>query len=311
MVLEVQQQQQPIMRDFLGLGKLVADNDPAKGESCAHKEEPFHSVPGFFSASINMDSTGAKYPNVNMGAVEHSFCGRKNLHDRYLEGSAETFGLSGTKRWPGMVSNTARIEANAKPSSMQLTIFYGGHVNVYNNIPVDRAEAIMHMAAKGDLLPPTALTPFGVSHTTVAPGFCQPTMATENDRFNTQMGAPILFAADQASQNGLPLHKPFDCVMPDTPSTATSPQPVVPRALPLARKASLARFLEKRKERMQMMSPYLKKQIAPAQQGEQTVCFLQNATLSEVYGQYFARPTMVYHMQEQTDVSLNGSVAKQ
>ncbi|KAI5055143.1 hypothetical protein GOP47_0030502 [Adiantum capillus-veneris] len=294
------------MRDFLGLGKLA---NPAEGE-CGTHEEPNCSLLGFLSSSI-MDTTGAKYPMVNR-AIEHSLSARKKLDDRYLEGSAETVRLSYTKQWPGMVSNRARIEANAKPSSMQLTIFYGGHVNVYSNISVDRAEAIMHLAAKGDSLPPNVSTPpFGVTHTMVAPGFCQATTAAENGCFNAQMGAPIHFSADQASQNGPPPdNKAFDCATPNTPSTGTSLQPVVPRALPLARKASLARFLEERKERMQMMSPYYKKQMAPAQR-EQIVGLLQNAALSELYGQYFTRPTMVYHMQEQNNMSSNDFVAKE
>ncbi|MCO5567793.1 hypothetical protein L7F22_021489 [Adiantum nelumboides] len=306
MVIEAPQQQ-PIMRDFLGLGKLVADSDPAKDEGHG-REEPFRSVPSF----QYLDSAGAKYPMLNRGPIiEHNFSARKSTDERYMEGSAETFGFSCTKQWPGMVSNNARLEANAKSSTMQLTIFYGGHVNVYNNIPVDRAEAIMRLAAKGDASPPSApAPPFGLPHTLVAPGFCQPTTAAENLCFNAPVGAPILFAADQASQNGSLNQKLYECAMPNTPSTATSSQPVVPRALPLARKASLARFLERRKERMQMMSPYFKKQIAPAH-GDQAVGFIQNAALSELYSQYFTRPTMIYRMQEQTDMSSNGIPAKE
>lgn len=302
MVLEAQQQQhQPIMRDFLGLGNIVQD-DQAGGESVP--DGPFGSVSGFTPISTDMDSTGVKYPTFNIGSsIPHNFAQRKNTEEMYWEGSAETFGLTCAARWPGMVSNSARLQANGKSNAMQLTIFYGGHVNVYNNIPFDRAEAIMHLAAKGDSMPLNESTPpLGVSHVLAAPGFRQPATAAENLCFNAQMRAPVLFAADQASQSGPLGNGQFECPTPNIPSTATSPQPVVPRALPLARKASLARFLEKRKERMQMLSPFFKKQAAPAQ-GEQFAALLQNAGLPELYDQYFRRPTVAYRMQEQMDMS--------
>ncbi|XP_062025588.1 protein TIFY 10A-like [Rosa rugosa] len=49
-------------------------------------------------------------------------------------------------------------EVEATPSndktSKQLTIFFNGVINVYNNIPVDKAQAIMRLAGESSLLKP-------------------------------------------------------------------------------------------------------------------------------------------------------------
>ncbi|KAF8411840.1 hypothetical protein HHK36_004399 [Tetracentron sinense] len=46
-----------------------------------------------------------------------------------------------------------------KSSKAQLTIFYSGAINVYDNVPVDKAQAIMLLAGEGSLKNPTTTTP--------------------------------------------------------------------------------------------------------------------------------------------------------
>lgn len=294
----VMDQQPPIIRDFLGLGKLVTDDqEPQEGIS---GKPCFLTIQGLHAPSTNMDFTGVKHPVCNIGvSMEHNF----------LEGSAQSYALANARQWVHGTNTTtggppARVLASgayARSNGTQLTIFYGGHVNVYNNVGVDKAQAIMHMAANGNLL--SLSSPPAVQHALGVQGFCQPAGVAENFCFNAQTG-PVQFAADQASQNCPPPNKQFECAMPTTPSSASSPQPVVPRALPLARKASLARFLEKRKERMQMMMPYFKKQLLLGQvpsTGDQMLGPFHGATLAKLYDEYYRRPsTMVFCMQEHT-----------
>ncbi|KAH7366030.1 hypothetical protein KP509_18G060000 [Ceratopteris richardii] len=281
---------EPIMKDFLGLGKTSGKE---AAESQHQHEDPFMgSVLGAAALKVDLEPKGTRYPMFRADSlVDQVLSLRRSFDERNLEGSAETLGLPHVNAgWQGVIPDLSSLDANHKQAPMQLTIFYGGHVNVYNNVSLDRAEAIMHMAAKDDSIPLNmSSSSLGGLHKFSASGFCQPMVASENLCFNAQAGVPYHYAADQVGQNYLPISMQFDCSIPSTPSTATSPEPAVPKALPLARKASLARFLEKRKERMQMMSPYFKRQPVPVQQREHLFCSPSNAASSEFYEQYFKK----------------------
>lgn len=153
----------------------------------------------------------------------------------------------------------ARMLSSEKQSNAQLTIFYAGNVNVYDDISLDKALAIMHLAASGSSCT-TKNAPadqqFGLSNAATSesrPGSPQHHHSTSAKKQELQLNAPSAqLAADRASQNS-PATKQTE---PSKPLIPCAGQPVVYRALPQARKASLARFLEKRKERVQSKSPY-------------------------------------------------------
>eukprot|EP00257_Ricinus_communis_P027007 XP_025014421.1 uncharacterized protein LOC112536076 [Ricinus communis] len=61
------------------------------------------------------------------------------------------------KLLPGIRSHPMQSQSNGKSSSTaQLTIFYAGEVNVYDNIPADKAQAIMLLAGESCVSKPMA-----------------------------------------------------------------------------------------------------------------------------------------------------------
>ncbi|URE18429.1 TIFY [Musa troglodytarum] len=168
------------------------------------------------------------------------------------------------------------------PTSAQLTIFYAGTVNVYDDVSFDKAQAILMLASKGSngasnasrseaplsvtpkisgsdglnakqILNPTPIrvaspcsvfsNPIPVTLHTVAnsSSIC----STKND----SVGAKVVGTLAPSTQQGPP--RTSSAAVGSRTSAA-----MLPRAVPQARKASLARFLEKRKERVNNAMPY-------------------------------------------------------
>lgn len=120
-------------------------------------------------------------------------------------------------------SNTGFVPAEDDTKAAeksQLTIFYGGKVMVFDNFPAEKARDLMQLASRGQNF---------ASGTTsvVAPAPAVPVAGT-----------------------------------PSCPATSKPPVNLPARAqpnfsdLPIARKASLHRFLEKRKDRISAKTPY-------------------------------------------------------
>ncbi|CAA0810956.1 Protein TIFY 10B [Striga hermonthica] len=99
----------------------------------------------------------------------------------------------------------------------QMTIFYAGQVLVFDDLPADKAKEIMTLAGKSFASPHTA-------HTAVI--------------------SPAAGAATAVAPFGQPER------------AVHVPHPALANDLPIARKHSLARFLEKRKDRITANAPY-------------------------------------------------------
>ncbi|KAM3275237.1 hypothetical protein ACQJBY_043913 [Aegilops geniculata] len=173
-----------------------------------------------------------------------------------------------------------------KPKTAQLTIFYAGSVNVFNNVSAEKAQELMFLASRGSL--PTA--PSTVARSPDATFFTPAKLAAPEVSSAKQMLAqtpqrvspplpaiskPMSIMSQSACHPKSTSSSNTDSAVPKSsgqlvvpptsqPSSSTHPvtlasttaASIMPRAVPQARKASLARFLEKRKERVTTTAPY-------------------------------------------------------
>ncbi|XP_054777796.1 protein TIFY 6B-like isoform X1 [Prosopis cineraria] len=183
----------------------------------------------------------------------------------------------------GSVVGTTDLRNSSKTSGKptQLTIFYAGSVCVYENISPEKAQAIMLLAGNGS-------TPNHTKPVSTAPVQTPNSKPAQDDRFIVSQSyhsalpspIPMTFHASPQPGGGSPSTNEPAIVRPvasssaapsshlESPSVAGSAKSAStkmgsPVDLPQARKASLARFLEKRKERVTSTSPYSMNKKSP------------------------------------------------
>jgi jasmonate ZIM domain-containing protein len=137
-------------------------------------------------------------------------------------GRKETMELFPQSAGLGAVQDAPASDATREQEKQQLTIFYGGKVLVFNDFPADKAKGLMQLASKGN---------------PVVENVSAPTTVTDSTKVQTAVPAP---------ETSLPA-APADAPKPARPNTSD---------MPIARKASLHRFLEKRKDRLHAKAPY-------------------------------------------------------
>ncbi|XP_045816823.1 protein TIFY 6B-like [Trifolium pratense] len=257
---------------------------------------------GFIEKSFKHDGQGGFHFSANPYHVQHDVNYMNRPHDAkmfsvsaghsFLKNHFATFGqnmngpnvkqpllggLSVTKPHPvlpigGTVAGLTEPCVKPSASASQLTMFYAGTVNVFNDITPEKAKAIMLLAGSGisaasNLVQPEVQAP---SSKFASGDDGVPMSPPVNIPPSSGISSPLSVSSHTGPQSGSGSSSSDEFLAAKTsrgPTPTTSASKVeTPKvvnattmfssAIPQARKASLARFLEKRKERVMSAAPY-------------------------------------------------------
>ncbi|XP_021722510.1 protein TIFY 6B-like [Chenopodium quinoa] len=261
----------------------------AQDQDGAHKQYP----PAFSQRKLGLDiQGGSQYPitghhhwqpkdvlslNQSSEVKIHPVTGQSNQIVPATIGSGTVTNISVTPpNGPVVGSTDLKSSSSIAIGSCQLTLFYNGSVCVYDNVSPEKAQAIMLLAGNGESKNPTSSPAAIPSLPKVQPSVPMQRLLA-NDAAIPNQSAGLLSTislpppisslpavATSSAVEATPIKPvmapPAHVKCPEPPKSGASVGAGVKSvlsAVPQARKASLTRFLEKRKERVTAASPYV------------------------------------------------------
>ncbi|XP_010932384.1 protein TIFY 10a [Elaeis guineensis] len=207
------------------LSQYLKENGSFGGISLSITPRPLEQAKGIILAPTTM----SLMPGVAMSAEDHSQNGSDQNPPKSMDLFPQHAGFDSPVA-PAKKESSVASHNNKEPEKNQLTIFYSGKVLVFDNFPAEKVEDLMQMAGKESLVPENLgfITPSTTTAATVD--------LSHQHRSNiasTSDSQPLML------QNSIP--KPTQANASD---------------MPIARRNSLHRFLEKRKDRITTKAPY-------------------------------------------------------
>ncbi|KMZ74896.1 hypothetical protein ZOSMA_121G00720 [Zostera marina] len=217
-------------RDFLGISPLVGKQKFSRNDSGVFSLPNNISGLQQFMACEASSSKDERLgpPSTN---ILDQFSWPSSIRQPYLQQN------TGTGMIPSHQSKTLQLAAPRNSPTAQLTVFYGGSIYVYDKIPADKVQEMIELANKCSKMAEKPLQDFNkIVSETACSGFSSLLSAHSTNGSTT---------ADHTNRQKIST----TCDVTVSDRTINPPMPMS-RAVPLARKASLVKFLEKRKERM-------------------------------------------------------------
>ncbi|NP_001305504.1 protein TIFY 6B-like [Solanum tuberosum] len=283
-------------RDFMGLNikdsLAVVKEEPVESSKDSGFRWPMSSkvgVPHFMSLNSAQDENTFKALSATDGVDAGPKRQSGELQMKQVLGGIPVTAPLSMLPSRGSVAGTTEPWFNSKSSAApaQLTIFYGGTVNVFEDISPEKAQAIMFLAGHG-CAPPNVVQPrfqlqASASKPAAADGVC--VNQTPNMLPASGLSSPMSVSSHPIGQSDGSSGNKDDMKMSKTANSSVTPlvkldtskivtslgpvgaTTIMTAAVPQARKASLARFLEKRKERVMNLAPYCLSKKSPEYNG--------------------------------------------